>query len=151
MGTGYGYSEQDTVTKDIQEMISSLDVMDDDINERVVSSIREGAEIIVQEQRRLISGRSSKLPELLKAGKTMVSKKGKYTVACGYDTEAIKEGFEGLIMEFGRPGKRSGGVDKNGRRIGKVTPTPHVFRAVDNKGDEATNHVINSVSEVIKW
>lgn len=151
MGTGYGYSEQDTVTKDIQDMINALDVMDDAVNERAASSIREGAEIIVQEQRRLISGRSKKLPELIKAGKARVSKEGKYTVACGYDTEAIKEGFEGLIMEFGRPGKSSGGVDKKGRRIGKVTPTPHIFRAVDNKGDEATSHVVNSVSEVIKW
>ena len=58
---------------------------------------------------------------------------------------------EGLIMEFGRPGKRSGGVDKKGRRIGQVSPTPHVYRAVDNKGDAATSHVVDSVSEVIKW
>lgn len=151
MGAGYGHSEQDTITKDIQDLINSLDIMDDAVNERAASSIREGAEIVASEQRRLICGRSKKLPELIKVGKSRVSKKGTYTVAVGYDTEAIKEGFEGLIMEFGRPGKRSGGVDKNGKRIGKVTPTPHIFRAVDNKGDEATSYVINAVSEVIKW
>lgn len=136
---------------EIQEMIKALDVMDEAVNERVTTSFREGAEIILQEQRRLIGGRSKKLPELLKVGKSFVSKKGTYTVAIGYDSEAIKEGFEGLIMEFGRPGKRSGGVDKKGRRIGQVSPTPHVYRAVDNKGDAATSHVVDSVSEVIKW
>lgn len=154
MGAGYGHSEQD-VEIDIQHMIHALDVMDEEVNERVTTSFREGAEIIVQEQRRLIRGRSKKLPGLLKVGKAMVSKKGTYTVAIGYDTKAIEEGFEGLIMEFGRPGKRSGGVYQKGKRkgkpIGKVTPTPHVFRAVDNKGDEAAYHVIDSVAEVIKW
>lgn len=154
MGQGYGYSEQD-VEIDIQNMINALDVMDEKVNERVTTSFREGAEIIVREQRRLISGRSSKLPELLKVGKFIVDKKGKLSVTCGYDTDAINKGFEGLIMEFGRPGKRSGGVYQKGKRkgkpIGKVTPTPHVFRAVDNKGDEAAYHVIDSVAEVIKW
>lgn len=150
MGSGYGYSEQD-VELDIRHMINALDVMDAEVNERVTTSFREGAEIIVQEQRRLISGRSSKLPGLLKVGKSVVSKNGTYSVTIGYDTDAINEGFEGLIMEFGRPGKQSKGVDTLGRQIGKVTPTPHVFRAVDNKGDEAAYHVIDSVAEVIKW
>ena len=150
MPQGYGYSEQES-ENDINRLIADLDMMDDAVAERVATGLREGAEIIVQEQRRLISGRSSKLPELIKAGKIRKARSGSYTIACGYDSQAIAEGFEGLIMEFGRPGKRSGGVDKNGKRIGKVTPTPHIYRGFDIASDKASEHLVDTVSEVIKW
>lgn len=150
MSFGYGYSEQQS-ENDINYLISCLNMMDDAVAEKVAEGLREGAEIIVREQRRFISGRSSKLPELLKSGKIVKTKSGIYTIPCGYDSSAIIEGFEGLIMEFGRPGSQSNGVDKNGKPIGKVTPTPHIFRGFDVASDSASEHLINVVSEVIEW
>ncbi len=151
MGQGYGYSEQDTVS-DIKKLIDAVDLMDEAVSNRAASAMRSAAEIIVREQRNLISSRSSKLPELIKAGKLKVNKNGKFNIPCGYDSDAIKEAFEGLIMEFGRPGKSSSdGTDKNGKKIGKVEPTPHIFRGLDNAADEATQHVFDSLLEVIKW
>lgn len=143
-------AEQD-FSQQIKDLISDLEFSDENVAERAGELLREGAEIVVAEQQRLISVRSKKLPALIKSGKIKKTKKGTYTIACGYDTEAIKVAFKALIMEHGRPGKRSGGKDKNGKPIGRVEPTPHIFRGLENKSDEASQHVVDGLLEAIKW
>lgn len=135
----------------LQDMIKALDMMDDEANQVVQSALLEGAEIIAKEQRRLIVGKSPTLAGLIKAGRIYVTKgKGRYTISVGYDTEAIRAHPEAVIMEFGKPGKKSGGVDKLGRKIGKVESINHIRKGFDNKNDEAAEHTIDMLNGVLK-
>lgn len=136
------------ITTQMQAMIKDVDMMSDEIANSVSAIMREGGEIIANEQRRLISGKSSKLAALIKVGKIYATKKGNATVSTGYDTEAIKEAPEGVILEFGRAGKKS--TDKIGRKIGKTDAVNHIRKGFDNKKDEATQIAVNKLDEVLK-
>lgn len=137
------------INAQMQSLIKSVDMMSDEIANSVSAIMREGGEIIANEQRRLISGKSSKLAALIKVGKIYATKKGNATVSTGYDGEAIKEAPEGVILEFGRPsGKRT--VDKKGRKIGKMGAANHIRRGFDNKKDEAAQIAVNKLDEVLK-
>lgn len=141
------------------DTLKAIDLMDDAVASKAASALRNGANVIEAEQKRLISGRSSKLAGLIEAGKIKIRKKsGEIVIEIGYSTEAIKAGFEGLIMEFGRPGKVRKGVMRyplsNGkthkRKIGRVEPTPHIRKGFDNKADEAAEMVLDELWQEVE-
>lgn len=137
------------ITQQMQAMIKDIDIMNDELVNSTVETLKDGAEIIADEQRRLISGKSSKLAGLIKVGKIVTTKKGNANVLVGYDSEAIEKAPEGVILEFGRPsGKKS--VDKLGRKIGKMNAIPHIRKGFDNKKEEATNKVVERLDSIIK-
>ena len=137
------------ITTQMQAMIKDIDMMSDEISASAAEIMRESGEMVATEQRRLISGKSSKLAGLIKVGKIYVTKKGNATVSTGYDGEAIKEAPEGVILEFGRPsGKRT--IDKKGRKIGKMDAINHIRKGFDNKKDEAAQIAVNKLDEVLK-
>ena len=136
------------ITTQMQAMIKDIDMMSDEISASAAEIMRESGEMVATEQRRLISGKSSKLAGLIKVGKIYVTKKGNATVQTGYDTEAIKQAPEGVILEFGRAGKKS--TDKLGRKIGKMDAINHIRKGFDNKKEEAAQIAVNKLDEVLK-
>lgn len=149
-------SLEKTIDIQFKSAIKALDNCDAVVKEKVAALLREKAKIIRDEQRRLIEKRSPKLARLIEVGKlTAKSSVGSYKIGVGYSTEAIKEAFEGLIMEFGRPGKTSDGVDKNGKPIGRVEATPHIRQGFDNVikrvSDELRDELFKLVEETLRW
>ena len=153
-------SEQ-TVEEQIEAATYALDKCDMIVQECAVAILRDKAEKIANEQRRLIASKSPKLASLIKVGGLSAysdsSRSWKLTI--GYDSKAIEEGFEGLIMEFGRPGKRSGGVYQKGKHkgkpIGKVEPIPHIRRGFDNVigevVEELADELFDLIDESLDW
>jgi len=140
----------------INAAMKALDNCDKSIQERAVQLLREKAEKIRDSQRHYIQGRSSKLANLIEVGNlTAKSSSRSWRISIGYSTEALKEGFEGLIMEYGRPGTTSKGVDTLGRKIGKVEPTPHIragFDAViDDVVDEIADELFDLLEDTLTW
>lgn len=143
----------------IQETLKSIDLMNDAVAASAAAALKSGAKLIETEQKRLISAKSGKLAGLIKAGDIDTLKKsGDIVIHIGYSSEAIEAGFEGLIMEFGRPGKVRKGVMKypltNGktqvRKIGRVEPTPHIRKGFDIKAEEAADQVLNELWQEVE-
>lgn len=135
----------------IRAAIKALDNCDITLQERAVELLREKAKKIRDEQRNLIRSRSPKLANLIEVGNlTAKSSSHSWRISIGYDTAAIKEAFEGLVMEFGRPGKSSDGVDKNGKPIGRVEPTPHIRQGFDNVIDDVTDELAQELFDLIE-
>lgn len=116
-----------TEIPDIKEMIKKLDLLDEDVNKAIREAMHEGADIIMNEQKRLISDVSPKLADAIGKSNVYTTKKGDVGISVGYQQSAFKtdsEGFNpgvvGMTWEFGRPGtssQRSGETMKQVRRI----------------------------------
>lgn len=141
------------------DTLKAIDLMDDAVASKAASALKNGANVIESEQKRLVSGRSGKLAGLIKAGKLEArNQSGDIVIQIGYSTEAIEAGFEGLVVEFGRPGKARKGVMKyplkNGktqvREIGNFEPTPHIRKGFDNKADEAAELVLDELWQEVE-
>jgi hypothetical protein len=137
------------ITQQMQALIKDLNMMVEDVASATSEILRESGETIAQEQRKIISGKSSKLAGLIKVGKIVVTKKGDANVLIGYDTDAINQAPEGVVLEFGRPGKKRGGIDKLGRKIGKMEAVPHIRKGFDNAKEKATESAIEKISKII--
>lgn len=137
------------ITKQMQDLIKDLNMLADSVANETASILRESGEIIAQEQRRIISGKSSKLPGLIKVGKVVTTKKGNANVLIGYDTNAINQAPESVVLEFGRPGKKSKGKDKKGRKIGKIEAISHIRKGFDYTKDTAAEVAIEKIKKVI--
>lgn len=144
-----------TETPKIQDFIKSLNLLDDKVAEAVRTGLHAGAEIIADEQRRIISVRSQKLPKLIMVGYIRTKKNGNVYCDVGYTAEAIKENPETTVLEFGRPasGKKTMKQVRYGKtvevKIGKVEAYSHIRRGFDNKNAEAAQKLIDVVSEEI--
>ena len=137
------------ITEQMQAMIKSLDLMSDDVAEATTEILRESGDIIAQSQRQAISGKSSKLAGLIKVGKIVVTKKGNANVLVGYDSNAIEQAPESVVIEFGRPGKKRGGIDSKGRKIGKMEAVPHIRKGFDTAEEKATESAIEKINKII--
>lgn len=145
----------------MQDFINSFDKLDENVQRAVETGMRAGAEIIKQEQKRLIlarpnkDGSSSQLAGLLKVGKITSNRKGVYRIFIGYDKEAVKQHPEGVVIEFGRPSLYGKNVKyeikqvRNGEEVevvnGYIPEYSHIRRAWDNKIGEAAQAVIDSI------
>ena len=154
---------------DIGKLISSLDLMKEDVRGAVAEGLRAGAEIIAAEQRRLAGEISSKLPPAISVGKIETTKKGRLRIASGYlhfnGSDSKDPAVIGSVFEYGRPGKSKAHSDpkrywsyvsKTGKRVemeqlkGKIEPRPHIRRGFDNKKEEACRVLEDRVNSVIK-
>lgn len=85
------------------------------------------------------------------------SSKKYYKLKIGYDSEAIKQHPELLVIEFGRPGKsarRMKPTDSLGRKKGDFPPqTPHIIAGFIIAKDEAAGHFRDRMAEIArqKW
>ena len=152
-----------TELPDIQALIKTLDVFNENVNKAVREGINKGADIILAEQKRLAP---EKLSEYISKGKLYVTKKGVVGITTGYQANAFKpdengknHGVIGMVYEFGRPGKspqRSKDTMSQKRhgkiytvKKGTIQAQPHIRRGFDNKVEEAVQTVIDYINAEI--
>ena len=131
----------------INALAEKLDRMSEDVSAEAESAAKEAAEIIAREQRRLLSKalfreRKADLIGLIRVRKD--SSRKYYRLRIGYDSDAIQQHPELLVIEFGRPGKsarRSKLTDSLGRKKGDFPPmTPHIIPGFYLAKEEAAEH-----------
>lgn len=145
------------IIKQLDELVKDIDFLNDDIVDSVSGILHDGAEIVAESQRKIISTRSKKLPGLIKVGKLSVNKKGSGRLTIGYDSEAIKQAPESVIIEFGRPGNsgktyttrksKKGGTHR--MKIGKIEPTPHIRKGFDDVQEIVTKKMAEDLGKVM--
>lgn len=124
---------------DIRAMINKLNAFDEKANKAIRDGINKGGDIILAEQKRLISTQKvgKRLSKALKKSRLTVSKKHFVSVSTGYQEDSFNvgagdkywqkesDGIIGLTYEFGRPGQspqRSGETMKQTRKRRKKIP-----------------------------
>ncbi len=150
-----------TEIPNIQAFIKTLNLFDSCVKEAVQNGLHEGAEIIATEQKRLISARPSKtgsntkLASLIKVGTIRTKKNGNVYCDVGYNSEAIKEAPESVVIEFGRPASRKNKMKQNRHgkdyeiTIGNIDAYSHIRRGFDNKIAEAAQKMIDTVNQAL--
>lgn len=142
----------------LKDLIAVLNELDSKVtNEITPDVVDEAGETLLQEERRILNAKPYKknksrvLPTLLTKE---VIKNGKvYKAKAGYTTEAIRSHPETVITEFGKPGKKGrkkGGKDSKGRKIGAVQSYSHIRAAVINKKDEIYENAKRRFEEAIE-
>lgn len=131
----------------INALAEKLDRMSEDVSAEAESAAKEAAEIIAREQRRLLSKALFKKHKADLIGLIRVRKDSSrkyYRLKIGYDSDAIQQHPELLVIEFGRPGKsarRSKLTDSLGRKKGDFPPmTPHIIPGFYLAKEEAAEH-----------
>ena len=135
----------DGIQQDIRAAIKAIEDMEKAAGgEFIRETMLDAGKILSDEQKRILSRKYPQLSEFI----TIKTKKekGTWTVMCGYQTEAIQQHFEVLIIEFGRPGKK-GAIDKRGHKIGVIQPYPHIRAAMFTKGEALKRYIADRVFE----
>ena len=142
------------ITRQIEDLAKDIEKMGENIDPLIDDILTDGAGIIEKAQRQMISSKSSKLSSLIKKGSIFISSKGNKNILIGYDSDAIKEAPEGVVLEFGRPGKRSKGVVQKGkyagRKIGYMKSVPHIRPAFDATQSQTQDITIKKFDEFLK-
>lgn len=153
---------------DINKFIQDLDLLKEEVRHAVADGIKEGGHIIRDEMKRLAAPICIQLPNYIVCGDVETTKKnGRIKVKIGYD---YSPGYEdagwivvGMVNEFGRPGQSStlrkseyrywhyrrlgkGKLISMKQRKGAIQPKSHIRRGFDNKVGEATNALIQKVT-----
>lgn len=139
---------------DVDKFIKNLDDIREELNNDVKQSLENSAKEVEQEQKRLISSISDKLPNHIGI-EEKITKKGNMYYHVGY-VGNVKEWLYGAVIEFGRPGKQGKGTIKQNRngqevevRNGYIAAYPHIRRGFDNKKEVVVNNIKNSFNNVV--
>ena len=142
----------------LKDLIAILNELDSKVTDEIMPDVvEEAGETLLQEERRILNAKPYKkngpreLPTLLTKETIKIGKV--YKAKAGYTTEAIRNHPETVITEFGRPGKKGrkkGGKDSKGRKIGVVQAYPHIRTAVINKKDEIYENAERRFKEAIE-
>lgn len=141
----------------IEQLTAVLDRMDERVREGVEQVTMECAQMIMREQKRMLSAANFAAPKANLAGLIRVTRDARskyYRLRIGYDSEAIKQHPEALVVEFGRPGKsarRMKPTDKLGRKKGAFPPqTPHIIAGLIFAKEDVTRHFRNRLAEIAR-
>lgn len=152
---------------DLDGFIKQLDLMKENVNKALRAAMYTGADMIKNEQKRLISGKSRRLSAAIDKSEIEVTKSGSLKVTSGYQAEAFETdgkgynpGVVGMTYEFGRPGqsgarKRENMKQKRRGRImtvkkGAIQPLPHIRRGFDNVKEQAAKTIIEAYNREIE-
>ena len=151
---------------DLDSFIRQLDLFNDHVNKALVAGMYTGADMIKNEQKRLISGKSRRLSAAIDKSEIEVTKSGSLKVTSGYqadsfeiDDNGFNPGVVGMTYEFGRPGQSNNTrrrdeyrywsyYNKKGtfvfmkQRKGTIQPVPHIRRGFDNVKDKVARTII---------
>lgn len=132
----------------VQALQAAMDNVDIEVIKAMDSAVMDGAEIIKQEQVRLLNQQFPHLSGLIKIKKL---KSGQKVVAkIGYDTETLRQNPELLVIEYGRPGQSSrcsGTTDKLGRKKGKFpSQCIHIRAGYQQAKEKAYEKMYNDLS-----
>lgn len=140
----------DGIQLQIQAMINNMDVMEQAVANELPQIMKQSAQIIQQEQERLLS---QQFPQLTGLNTIKIERKGKkVTAKVGYDTATLQAHPELLVIEYGRPGqsaRRKKATDKLGRKKG-VFPKQdiHIRAGYQLAKDKAYDSLYNQLSQV---
>ena len=134
----------------VQALQAAMDKVDVEVIKAMDSVVMDGAEMIRQEQVRLLNQKFPHLSGLIKIKKL---KSGQKVVAkIGYDSETLKQHPELLEIEYGRPGQSSrcsGTTDKLGRKKGKFpSQCIHIRAGYQQAKEKAYEKMYNDLSAV---
>lgn len=154
--SGYIDLGLDGFQRDVQALEEKFRKMDKEVQDRIAKEVvAEAGQIFLEEQKRLLASAPNpkyhQFADWLKLW-TYKDKSG-WHVHVGYPTEVIREHIGVLIVEFGRPGKKGkkkGGKDSLGRKIGKVEPYSHVVASMFLKREEVMEEVKRRFYEEIE-
>lgn len=124
---------------DLQSLINQLDMFNEDVNRTVRESVHKGADIIMNEQKRLISGKSQKLADAISKSRVYTTKKSGIGISTGYmpdafetDSDGFNPGIVGMVFEFGRPGQSTAQrKNEKMKQIRKRIPNKETARRKD--------------------
>ncbi len=137
-----------------EEFIASLDSMTEEMNDVLTKAVEKGADLIVDAQKSLAPSDTGNLRNSIERFPAYESKGSKVNVKCGIDFKKHPDAlFAAIISEFGRPGKKSKGIDKLGRKIGRVSARSFIRAGFDARKEQAVEVVAEEVNNFIsqKW
>ena len=151
-------------TAELQKQIAAIDrklsTIDRDLRNGIMDTVlHEAAEQLQAEQKRILStapteGIRGLASELSIWKDTRKSAPSKVSYRAGYSDSKVEQSKKYFIIEFGRPGKRhAAGIDKKGRRIGRVAPFSHIRAAWFLKKDSINKYIAERVDAEIleRW
>lgn len=162
------YNTFSSTLPDFQSFMKKLNAMDEKQNEAMRKGLSKGADIVLDEQQCLISGKSKRLKNAVRKSKLTVTKKNNISYSTGYfddvfteDADGFNAGVVGTMYEYGRPGKSDSRRQsltmkqtRNGKEVevkkGSVAPVPHIRRGFDNKLEAAANACMDTVSDALE-
>ena len=132
------FFEVDLSGMDLDGLIRELDNLDKSATTEIMPEVMQAVgQELLNEEKRIINGKSPQFADKLSV---MQEHSGKvWRVKAGYSSQVIADNIEVLITEFGRPGKRgrkNGGRDSLGRKIGVIQPYPHIRAAYITKKEK---------------
>ncbi len=144
------------INKQFQKLIKDIQMMNTELIDDVIESVEDAGDKIVEKQKSLISGKNDKVAGYIKKGNVYVTKNKKLTtISTGYFADAISNKFNALLYEFGRPGKKRGGIDKLDRKIGiwgkkSILTTPHIRKGFDLCKETVTKDAIETLDKALR-
>lgn len=118
------------------EMNKKLVNVDRDLRGSIMDHVlREAAGQLQAEQKRILStapteGIRNLASDLSIWKDNRKPASAKVSYRAGYSDDKIRKSIKYFVIEYGRPGARHrAGIDKRGRKIGRVAPFPHIRAA----------------------
>lgn len=145
---------------DIADFANNLGRCKAELSRNVDEALEAGAEEIANEQKRIMSQKSTKLSNYIHI-KPGITSKGKRYYEVGYTgQEPVEKWLYGVVLEFGRPGKRNkayvmqkrktkNGIEEIKVRNGWIEEYSHIRRGFDNKVESAAENVENAFNDTI--
>ena len=142
----------------IEQLTAVLDRMDERVREEVKQVTTECAQMIMREQKRMLSAANFAAPKANLAGLIKITRYKSYWgntyTRVGYDAQAVREHPEVLVVEFGRPAKSArpmDATDRLGRKKGAIPPhTPHIIAGLIFAKEDVTRHFRNRLAEIAR-
>lgn len=145
---------------DIADFANNLEQCKTELSGNVDTALKAGATEITNEQRRIIAQKSTKLSSYIHI-KPGITSKGKRYYEVGYTgQEPVEKWLYGVVLEFGRPGKRNkayvtqkrktkDGITEIKVRNGWIEEYSHIRRGFDNKVESAADNVKSAFDNTI--
>ena len=137
-----------------EEFMASRDNMTEGMNDVLTKAAEKGADLIIDAQKSLAPSDTGNLRNSIERFPAYESKGSRVNVKCGIDFKKHPDTlFAAIISEFGRPGKKSKGTDKLGRKIGRVSARSFIRAGFDARKEQAVETVTNEIGDFIsqKW
>lgn len=166
----------DNMQEQIEALLRDIGKMPAAINEAAASAMDEAAQLIANEQKRLLSTAHFKhstvnLASLIKVEPIKLTETDNYLGrGIGYSTEAIRRYPELLVIEYGRPGKSARRMSpyqkdfimttRNGKKVmvkerrkgefPQYEVCPHIYAGFYIGADKASKHFRDALCEVLE-
>ena len=146
--------------RQLAEIEKKLTTIDRDLRNGIMDNVlKDAAGQLQSEQKRILSTAPSEGIRGLASDLTIWKDDsrpapGKVSYPAGYSSDKTENNKKYFIIEYGRPGKRhASGVDKLGRKIGRIQPFSHIRAAFFLKRDGINKYIAQRIDDEIlkRW